>query len=151
MAFRIIVYNCVLMSFNRALFDLHRLFYYPCGRFNRRVATVSNGPRVDTLRTMASRTAGGVAVATVLAVVISLVVLFKLWQKLFCCPSIFAHWRRQSAAKKHHQTLLTALRALILGDEKKALKIFSRLTEEKNDDPGVYGMLAAESGKRRGR
>ncbi|WOV91015.1 MAG: heme biosynthesis HemY N-terminal domain-containing protein [Candidatus Zeuxoniibacter abyssi] len=89
----------------------------------------------------------GVAVATVLAVVISLVVLFKIVAKIILLPLNFAHWRRQSAAKKHHQTLLTALRALILGDEKKALKIFSRLTEEKNDDPGVYGMLAAEAAK----
>ena len=120
MAFRIIVYNCVLMSFNRALLIYIACFIILVAVLIGVSATVSNGPRVDTLRTMASRTAGRRSGGDGFGGCNLAGGFIQNCGKNILLPLNFAHWRRQSAAKKHHQTLLTALRALILGDEKKS-------------------------------
>ena len=92
----------------------------------------------------------GVVLAFLLTAFLSLVVIFKVFVKIISLPFHFSKWRQQSSTEKQQQKLRAGLRALTLGNEKESLKIFSLLVKDKNDDPGVYGLLAAMSAKRMG-
>ena len=120
MAFRIIVYNCVLMSFNRALFDYIACFIILVAVLIGVSQLYLTDPVLIRYGQWQAEPPAGVAVATVLAVVISLVVLFKIVAKIILLPLNFAHWRRQSAAKKTSSDLTHRLAGFNFGRRKKS-------------------------------